>query len=218
MRTIMKLVCVKAILFLMTTGVAAQTSNNNFAFGYFLTQDGSLGFVEVLRTQDPTTHVIETDLYYSFCGYPYLTNPCQQGTGVIPNSAFSGQVYSEMNRLDVLTLSVDTSTIAGFRNSLCFNQDFFGQNCGSSVPGPGGLFSLTWKRNKDGANIGSTNVSNYRSGKLIDSSSSLYSVFTTSQAGTVFGLAAGNVGGAEMANSTYSQTLKEKFAARKNSH
>ena len=55
MRTIMKLVCVKAILFLMTTGVAAQTSNNNFAFGYFLTQDGSLGFVEVLRTQDPTT-------------------------------------------------------------------------------------------------------------------------------------------------------------------
>ena len=107
----MKLALARTLLSLMllptATAVLAQT--NAYAYGYFLAQDGNLALVNIVRTQDAATRVITTELFYTFCGQANLGVSCQQGDGLVPNSAVSGGVYTEVNRPDVLSVQVDTS-------------------------------------------------------------------------------------------------------------
>jgi hypothetical protein len=113
----------------------------------------------------------------------------------------------------VLTVQVDTSTIAGYRKQLCVGGiDYFG-DCLGSTPATGGLVSISWTRTNEWANVETSAIKQYQFGKLANSGSSLLEVFSANQSGTVLGVPA--TSGAVMATSTDSQRLKEKFAALK---
>lgn len=206
---------VAALVILLSSFVSAQTTSttNVFLSGDFLAPDGSHAFVQVERTQDPTTNVVTTDLFFSFCGFPIVAN-CQEGSGFIPNSALTGQVYADQpNRPDTLTLLVDTSAIAGFQNSLCTGVDQFG-NC-IAVPATGGLVSLSWTRTNASAIINTISSKIYKLRKLTFTGISSMDTFSASMAGTVLGVQVINPGEASMVSSSDSATLKEKFAAHK---
>src|SRR5229473_365270 len=100
-----------SLVILPPCAVVAQT--NAYAYGYFYAPDGSLALVNIVRTQDATTRVVTTELYYSFCGQANLGTACQQGDGVIPNGNTSGGVYTNVNSPDVFSVNVDTSTEVG---------------------------------------------------------------------------------------------------------
>lgn len=207
----MKLARTLLFLMLLPTAVLAQT--NAYAYGYFLAPDGSLALVNIIRTQDPATNLITTELLYTFCGQAGLGAPCQRGDGLVPNSVVSGGVYTEVNRPDVLTVKVDTSTIAGYRNELCVGGVADFGDCLGSTPATGGLVSISWTRTNAWANVETSAIKQYQFGKLANSGSSLLEVFSANQTGTVLGVPAAS--GAVMVTSTDSQRLKEKFAALK---
>lgn len=205
----------RTLLFLMLLPTAVRAQTNAYAYGYFLAPDGSLALVNIIRTQDPATNLITTELLYTFCGQAGLGAPCQRGDGLVPNSAVSGGVYTEVNRPDVLTLKVDTSTIAGYRNELCVGGVADFGDCLGSTPATGGLVSISWTRTNAWANIETSSGKSYQLGKLVSSGSSMLGTFSANQTGTVLGVSAVNQGGAVMVTSTDSQRLKEKFAALK---
>ena len=210
----MKLALARTLLSLMLLPAAATHAQTNaYAYGYFYAPDGSLALVNIVRTQDATTRMATTELYYSFCGQANLGTACQQGDGVIPNGNTSGGVYTNVNSPDVFSVNVDTSTVAGFSNRLCTaGIDDYG-DCLGMVPATGGLVAVTWTRTNAWANVETSGIKQYRLGKLTNSGSSLLEVFSATEAGTVLGVAA--VGDATMVTSSSSQTLLEKFQARK---
>jgi hypothetical protein len=213
----MKLALARIVLSLMLLPTAvladSQTNTNAFADGYFLAPDGSLALVDIVRTQDPTTNLITTELFYTFCGQAGLGASCQQGDGLIPNSSVSGGVYTNVNKPDVFTVQVDTSTIAGYRNKICSQGIDYDGDCLGEVPATGGLISISWTRTNAWANVETSSGKSYQLGKLVFSGSSLLETFSANQTGTVLGVPA--TSGAVMVTSTDSQRLKEKFAALK---
>ncbi len=172
----MKLALARTLLSLMLLPAAATHAQTNaYAYGYFYAPDGSLALVNIVRTQDATTRMATTELYYSFCGQANL------GTA--------------------------------FSNRLCTaGIDDYG-DCLGMVPATGGLVAVTWTRTNAWANVETSGIKQYRLGKLTNSGSSLLEVFSATEAGTVLGVAA--VGDATMVTSSSSQTLLEKFQARK---
>lgn len=222
MKSLMKLVLVKAILFLMTISAAAShtTSPNAYASGSFVTANGTIARVTVARYQDTTTGSITTNLFYTTCifdfGYP---EGCQEGTGLIPNSAFAGVVYTNANQPDRLTLSVDTNAVAGFFNYLCFNNP--GLNCGTQSPTTGGIISVSWTRTKAFANIDATIELHYEFGKLTSSNNILGSEYSAVDSGSFFGSVLvppdpnsphGPSGPTVIGTSTSADNIKVKFA------
>ena len=200
-----------SLVILPPCAVVAQT--NAYAYGYFYAPDGSLALVNIVRTQDATTRVVTTELYYTFCGRANLGVACQQGDGVIPHGNTSGGVYTNVNTPDVFSVNVDTSAVAGFSNRLCTGGvDDYG-DCLGMVPATGGLVAVTWTRTNAWANVETSGIKQYRLGKLTNAGSSLLEVFSATEAGTVLGVSA--AGDATMVTSSESQTLLEKFQARK---
>src|SRR6266852_1046988 len=209
----MKLALARTLLSLILLPTAALAQTNAYAYGYFYSPDGSLALVNIVRTQDATTRIVTAELYYTFCGQANLGTACQQGDGVIPNGNTSGGVYTNVNTPDVFSVNVDTSTVAGFSNRLCTGGvDDYG-DCLGMVPATGGLVSVTLTRTNAGANVETSGIKQYQLGKLTNAGSSLLEVFSATEAGTVLGVA--TVGDATMVTSSESQTLLEKFQARK---
>jgi hypothetical protein len=87
MKSLMKVLIVKAILFFMASSATAITLNQA-AFSNFTDASGNVGFVTITRTTDAVTLITTTTLAYSFCGQG-LVDPCLEGGGTIPNSAFA---------------------------------------------------------------------------------------------------------------------------------
>jgi hypothetical protein len=219
MKSLMKFALVKALLFLMTTGVAAQTTTNAYVSGSVVTGNGPVAEVDVYRSQDPTTGLITTQLFYNWCPAPSTNVGCQGGAGVIPNSAFSGIVYDDnLNRRDTLTLSIDTNAVPGFRNYLCFNDQY--SYCAIQSATSGGIISMSWTRTNAWATLDTSSEKQYKLGKKMSATNFEGAEFSADPAGTVLG---DSVTGAAsptsdiIGSSTNSTRLAEKFAARKGS-
>src|SRR6266404_5487956 len=105
----MKHALLQSLLSLTLLPPAAIAQTNANAYGYFYAPDGSLALVDVVRTQDPTTKAVTTELFYTFCGQANLGTSCQQGDGIISNGNTSGGVYTNVNSPDVFSVNVDTS-------------------------------------------------------------------------------------------------------------
>jgi hypothetical protein len=196
----------------MALAAQAQTSINASASGYFYAPDGSLALVNIIRTQD-ANKVVTTELFYTFCGQTNLGVSCQQGDGIIPNSATTGGVNTNVNIPDTFAVQVDTSAVAGYRNKICTQGLDLDGDCLGEVPGTGGLISITWTRTSDWAFINTTMSKSYQLGKVVFTGSSLLDTFSARQSGTVLGVNAAS--GAVMATSSDSETLQTQFAARK---
>ena len=202
-----------SLILLPTAAVAAHAQTNAYAYGYFYAPDGALALVNIVRTQDATTRIVTAELYYTFCGQANLGTACQQGDGVIPNGNTSGGVYTNVNSPDTFGVNVDTSAVTGFSNRLCTGGvDDYG-DCLGMVPATGGLVAVTWTRTNAWANVETSGIKQYQLGKLTNAGSSLLEVFSATEVGMVLGVSA--VGDATMVTSSESQTLLEKFAARK---
>jgi hypothetical protein len=215
MKSVMKVMLVKAILFLMTSSAAAQI--NAYVDGSIVfSNNSSIAEVDVFRFQDPATGLITTNLFYNSCPQPSTNIGCQQGVGIIPNEAFQGTVYTQANRPDTLTLSVDTNAVVGFRNYICINDAFF--YCAIQSPTTGGVVSMSWTRTNAHATVTASTEKDYQLGKLTTSESYSQSEFSAAAAGTFFGaFVSGPVTPTSviMGTADNSQTLKTKFAALK---
>jgi len=90
-----------------------------------------------------------TMLLYSFCPYVTTDAPCLEGFGFIPNADFTGAVGTSYTATTSLTLSVNTSTVAGFTNQLCTGGGNGGPDasCSSPTAAAGGLIQITWQKN-----------------------------------------------------------------------
>ena len=138
----MKIMLVKALLLLMTNSAAAAVTTNHQAFSWFIDASGNTGFVSVQRKTDPVTRIVTTTLSYSFCVETTAAS-CLEGTGVIPNSAFSGSFSGKFWQADVVKLLADT-TMPGFVNDLCNGPTPIGGCLQGKSPATGGLISLAF--------------------------------------------------------------------------
>lgn len=120
---------------------ASNVTTNTLASSLFFDPDGNTGFVTVIRQTDPTTLVSTTSLFYSFC-VQTTAALCQQGNGVIPDSAMQGQIGANSSPNNVLTVAADTN-VAGFTNEVCQSEDGFTFNC---VPATGGIVSVSFAK------------------------------------------------------------------------
>jgi hypothetical protein len=162
---------------------------------------------------DPTTNLIVTQLFYSFCPF-FLKSNCQTGSGVIPNSAFTGVVHHNVTQPDALTVKVDTSAVVGYQNFLYTNCDQF-ETCNFG-PATGGLVSVTWTKTLDFANISTYSTKGYVLGKWVSSSTNSTYLFTAKLSGTVLGETITNILGESFIHVfTDSEKLKENFNAFK---
>ena len=189
----MKLVCAKAILFLMTTSAAAITTNQQ-AFTYFTDAGGNVGFVYVDRQTDPVTQIVTTTLSYSYCVQTTAAS-CQEGNGVIPNTDFTGTLNGNVKKAELATVLADTS-VPGFSNTLCNGPDQFGGCAGGISPATGGLVSLGYV-----TATGQVEVFTFNDYKLEAFKVTLNSTDQTSQGpasvqGTVLGTSVSNKNGA----------------------
>src|SRR6266849_3100339 len=200
-----------AAILILAGSMTAQT--NAYAYGYFYAPDGQLALVNIVRTQDATTKLITTELFYTFCGQANLGTACQRGDGIIPNSATTGGVYTNINAPDIFSVQVDTFAVAGYKNEICTQGIDDYADCLGSVPATGGLISIAWTRTNEWANIETSSGKSYKLGKLVFSGSSLLETFSANQTGTVLGVSA--TSGATMVTSSNSQTLQAQFALRK---
>lgn len=93
-----------------------------------------------------------TFLDYAICDF--VAQVCKFGSGLIPNSALKGDVNFGRGTgiASTLTLYVDTSMVAGFDNvSYVPGTD-------SSQPAPGGVISVTFKRNNEVVESGKVDI------------------------------------------------------------
>jgi hypothetical protein len=222
MKTVIKLVLVKTILFLITTSAAAQIPAgdqiNTIVSGSFLGANGLAIDVDVVRTQDPTTKLITTEMGYNTCLKPSPGVACQTGIGIIPNEAFQGIVYSQANRPDTLILAIDTNAVPGFNNSVCIPDQYL--LCTTLSPATGGVIRMSWTRTNAWENISTITQHFYQLGKLTSSVDDIGLDFSANAAGNFFDT---TVAGPDidpagspplgMATRTYSEDLKTKFAA-----
>jgi len=213
------------LILLAITPAAAQQSSSALVGGYLTGTDGStIGTVAVDRFYDPTSKLFGTMLFYRLC----TGTSCQEGSGRIPSSTLVGNVYTELNRPDTLSLLVDTSAISGnsgcgdevstpcFSNWTCLDADQWGNCNGGTVPATGGIISLSWARTSASAFIETYSDKAYQFGKLTSSSNQSVYAFSANQTGTVLGASALNIGQAFMDTaSSDSKALRGKFLALK---
>jgi len=197
-----------SFVLLPPVGVVAQ---NFYAYGYFNGPEG-IALVEVARITNSTTHQVSTEVFYTFCGQADLGLACQQGDGIVPNTALTGTLPTVTNK-SVMTLNVDTSSVTGYRNQLCTGGiDDYG-DCVGATAATGGLISVTWTKTNAWANVSSSSGKSYTLGKLTGSFSNMQGVFSATQVGTVIGVDASS--GAVMSTSNDSSTLQTQFKAMK---
>lgn len=211
LRTMLSLLMLPPAALAAHSQTIAQT--NAYAYGYFYGADGNLALVNIVRTQDPTTKLTTTELFYTFCAQAGLGVSCQQGDGLIPNSAVNGTVNTKIGSPDVFSVNVDTSAVAGYRNQLCTQGIDWDGDCLGEVTATGGLISISWTRTNAWANVQTGTFKNYQLGRVVGSGSSFNYVFSAKQDGTVLGVYADS--DAVMSTSNDSQTLQTQFAARK---
>jgi hypothetical protein len=136
----MKLTAVVIFLSLIALAAPApKITTSTLASSLFFDPNGSTGFVTVIRGTDPDSLVTTTTLFYSFCVESTATF-CQQGNGVIPNTALQGEITAHSSVNNVLTVVADTS-VAGFTNEICESDFGFPVNC---VPTAGGPVSVSF--------------------------------------------------------------------------
>ena len=201
-----------SLILLPPMALAAHSQTNAYAYGYFYGPNGNLALVSIVRTQD-ANKITTTELFYTFCGQANLGISCQQGDGLIPNSAVSGTVNTNLNAPDVFSVQVDTSAVAGYRNVICQQGIDYDANCLGQVPSTGGLIAISWTRTNAWANVSLTQNKSYILSKLSSSGSSALYVFSAKQSGTVLGVSAAS--DTVMVTSSDSQTLQTQFAAKK---
>ena len=186
MKAVKKLVCAKAILFLMTASAAAQITTQteivNEYSGTFFTLSGEEGAVSVYRQN--VGGIVTTNLYYSFC-LNYNYSPCQEGQGTIPNSAFQGNISTRLRAPNTLTLNADT-TISTMSNWLCY-QPFEGE-CGSTSPATGGPIVLALTKLFTNASTYAQASNYYASAKLTSGETQAYWDFDATMKGTILGI------------------------------
>ncbi len=137
------LICV----LLLSAGLSA-TQLDTIAGTIFNAPDGSTGIVVVNRAnQAPigATPIWTTTIYYSFCVVPG-NYACLNGFGTVPNSAFTGSISSSYTKADALTVYVDTSTVPGYVNQLCYSPDVNGVCTQGETGATGGVIGLTFTK------------------------------------------------------------------------
>lgn len=188
----------RTLLFLLLLPIGAafaqSTSTNKtltFANSWFFDQQGNTGIVSVVREPDPTTGQPFTQLFYSFCVETEAAQ-CQEGTGIIPNATFQGQIHSKHAK-DTLTLLADT-TVPGFQNWLCITPNYDTASCGSTAPATGGLIQVTFVKTFDVARVTTSQDHLYQRGILASSDLEGTWLFSDHMTGTVLGLPANTQG------------------------
>jgi hypothetical protein len=134
-------------------------------------------------------------LFYRLCT-PAVIEPfgpiqnCAEGNGVIPAAAFVGVVH-DSNRIDTLTLSVDTFLLTqNFVTFTCYDRDSYDNCNGGTAPTTGGVIRMTWRKTLVTETKDTTSSRLYSNGVLTSSRNSSLSNFTAVQTGVVVGLAA----------------------------
>jgi hypothetical protein len=196
----------------------SQSTSQTLALSWFYTPDGSTGIVSVIRQGNPPT----TQLFYSTC--VETEQPvCQEGTGPIPNSAFLGNVSTNLKPggNSNLTLYADT-TGAGFSNWLCITPNYDTATCGSTAPATGGIIQVSWVKTNTWARITTAADTLYALGKVAQSASSGWWGFSATMRGTFMGTTVNTVGittgemelqtGSATAGSATIQSLAQRFA------
>ena len=140
-----------AVLILAGTALAQIQPAGTYALSWFYDAQGNTGIVSTVRQIDPTTKLPFTELFYSFC-VETTAAVCQEGNGVIPNSAFVGTVSTKLNHPELLTLYADT-TVPSMQNWLCIAPNYDTASCGSTAPGTGGLISVSFAKNNTWARL-----------------------------------------------------------------
>jgi hypothetical protein len=160
-----------------------QTVTQIFAISQFLDPQGNTGIVSVSRSTD--SGVTITRMAYSFC-LETTASQCAEGTGEVPASDVTSNLSTNLAQPAKLTLLADTSTIAGYSNSLCINPDNeFG--CGSTVPASGGMVSLTFSKTADSAGISSNLSRAYKNRVLVSIVTDQSADYSETMLGTVLG-------------------------------
>jgi hypothetical protein len=194
----------------------SQSNAQTMAVSWFLTPDGSTGIVSVIRQGNPVT----TQLFYSTC-VETEDAVCQEGSGYIPNSAFTGTVHAKLTQPDTMALYADT-TAPSFTNWLCITPNYDTATCGSTAPATGGIIAVSWAKTNTWARITTSNDKLYNLGSLIQGTSLGDWGFSATMKGTVFGVTANTVGittgemlletGSTTTGSSTVETLAQRFA------
>ena len=194
----------------------SQSTSQTFALSWFYTPDGSTGIVSVIRQGNPVT----TQLFYSTC-VETDDSVCQEGSGYIPNSAFTGTVHAKLTQPDTIALNADT-TAPSFTNWLCITPNYDTATCGSTAPATGGIIAVSWAKTNTWARITTANDKLYNLGSLIQGTSSGDWGFSAQMQGTFMGVTANTVGittgemlletGSVTAGSATITTLAQRFA------
>ena len=183
-----KIGSMKASLVVLFLASLATAQTQTLASSWFYDQDGNTGIVSVIR-QGNTTQV-----YYSFCVETEAAS-CNQGSGFVPNSAFTGSINTNLKSGNVLTLQVDTSLVPGFSNWVCIQPDYETAGClGGQSPTVGGLINVTFTKSKAWARLTTSNDKLYNAGSLVQSTSSGTYGFSADMQGTVLGVPANTAG------------------------
>jgi hypothetical protein len=181
----MKTALATAFLLVMVVQARAVTTASQ-AFTTFTDENGNVGVVSVARQLDPFTHATTTTtVTYSFCVQTTAAS-CLEGSGTVPNDAFTGNLTSSVGKADVLKLHADT-TIPGFVNELCIAPDPFGGCEGGISPATGGLISLAFTKKRGDIEVFTSGDFRRENFKITLDSVSTISQFPGKVQGTVIG-------------------------------
>jgi hypothetical protein len=135
----MKASAVALAVILASLVSAHAVTTNQQAFTYFTDASGNVGFAYVTRQTDPTTNLTTTTLYYSFCVQTTAAS-CQEGSGVIPNSA-----RRPIGRLITITRT----------KAMTSSRNYFSTNIGLRAPTVCASTSLKrWTGSRSGSTAG----------------------------------------------------------------
>lgn len=138
----MKSLSLAILLFSFAALASAQTVVSMQGSGDFaittVNANGALIQIDVSNGTDAKGNPITLLFYQVVTTNPDGSGTQRSGFGLIPNSAFTSQGTNKMS------LSVDTSQVAGFTNETCILSSS-GFSCSSS---PGGLVQEAWTNNE----------------------------------------------------------------------
>jgi hypothetical protein len=205
-------------LILLPPAAALAQAPQTLALSWFITPDGSTGIVSVIRQGNPIT----TQLFYSTC--VETEQPvCQEGSGPIPNSAFLGNVSTNLKPGGNSNLTLDADTTgAGFSNWLCITPNYDTATCGSTAPATGGIIQVSWSKGNQWARITTSADTLYNLGRISQQATSGDWAFYATMRGTFFGVPMNTQGittgemelqtGSATAGSATIQSLAQRFA------
>ena len=187
----------------------SATTTVTLASVVFVTPNGALGTLFVVRSLPGQCDVTCTALGYSFCVDP--VPGCQEGSGWIPDDAFSGTVTGNYLKPDKLTLRYEAVTQRDFfENVICNAFDQYG-NCidGTVVQGDAGPIQLTFTKTPVSAFLNS-NTQKIIGNGTIQTSTGVDDLFSAVASGSVIGAPitpANSLKGTSVAfDATYSST------------